>query len=573
MLDLLAQGGTWAAGLPLLVVETVLLCAALAGWGALVERALVRGRQFDLFERGVLGMAALYAVAVLLSLVTAYTPAVSSAVILVGVGSCLYVTVRGRRWWQWAVLGVLAIYFVGGVALTSLHYDTGLYHLQVIRWFQAEPLPLGLANLHIRFGYNSAWFVLASLLGASPLAPDGTFLLNGVLSVFVCGALLARVWCGYRQRRVTFATLLAAVLVLTYLGTAFHSLFGWMGLAPATDIPAALLTIYAAVLAASLIEDDSAAPDARLILAGAAACLAVAVKLSQFPTALLVILVALRLGLHRKPVWRKTLVVTGSAMVAVSGAWLLHSMMLSGCLLFPYGVSCVGCIPWSADPAQADRLARMLKMWARVPKAGVAVPDGWAWIPLWLEYMWPDRTIIKWIAYWSAALAMLSLLFALFARRRAGQPVPAAGFAWCLGLGAAGIVLCAVTAPDPRYYLGYFFLLPGSLVARLYTGPWGRAGGGARRGLGVAAALLLVAGAVHSMKDRFTVSHLDEPCCEWRALPAVPYHVETMPGGYAVKVPDQGDQCWDLPLPCTPSDQLNPNLRRKRVLGRTAFSR
>ena len=42
--------------------------------------------------------------------------------------------------------------------------DTPMYHLQVIKWFQNEKIVIGLSNLEIRFGSNSLWFGLFSLL-------------------------------------------------------------------------------------------------------------------------------------------------------------------------------------------------------------------------------------------------------------------------------------------------------------------------------------------------------------------------------------------------------------------------
>lgn len=43
-----------------------------------------------------------------------------------------------------------------------MHYDTGLYHAQAIRWIEEYGVVPGLANLHSRFGYNSASFALSA---------------------------------------------------------------------------------------------------------------------------------------------------------------------------------------------------------------------------------------------------------------------------------------------------------------------------------------------------------------------------------------------------------------------------
>ena len=52
--------------------------------------------------------------------------------------------------------------FAYGSSRGYMHYDTGLYHAQAIRWIEEYGVVPGLANLHSRFGYNSASFALSA---------------------------------------------------------------------------------------------------------------------------------------------------------------------------------------------------------------------------------------------------------------------------------------------------------------------------------------------------------------------------------------------------------------------------
>lgn len=47
----------------------------------------------------------------------------------------------------------------------QLTYDTGLYYAQAIHWIESFGVVPGLANLHIRLGFNSTLFLLAAFLG------------------------------------------------------------------------------------------------------------------------------------------------------------------------------------------------------------------------------------------------------------------------------------------------------------------------------------------------------------------------------------------------------------------------
>ncbi len=51
------------------------------------------------------------------------------------------------------------------------NYDSGLYHLQVVRWFSEYPIIPGIGNLHTRLAFNSPWFLVPSFF--FPLVKSG----------------------------------------------------------------------------------------------------------------------------------------------------------------------------------------------------------------------------------------------------------------------------------------------------------------------------------------------------------------------------------------------------------------
>ena len=61
----------------------------------------------------------------------------------------------------WAV--ILFLLFAYGTSAGVIHYDTGLYHAQSIRWIEEYGVVPGLGNLHSRLAYNSAAFCLSAL--------------------------------------------------------------------------------------------------------------------------------------------------------------------------------------------------------------------------------------------------------------------------------------------------------------------------------------------------------------------------------------------------------------------------
>ena len=70
----------------------------------------------------------------------------------------------GSVWLLYVLLTLLIAY---GTSHGIPHYDTGLYHAQSIRAIEEYGTIRGLANVHSRFGYNSASFALSALYGFS----------------------------------------------------------------------------------------------------------------------------------------------------------------------------------------------------------------------------------------------------------------------------------------------------------------------------------------------------------------------------------------------------------------------
>ena len=70
-------------------------------------------------------------------------------------------------WGRALLCGFLVLLFAYGSSRGYMHFDTGLYHTQSIRWIEEYGVVPGLANLHSRFGYNSAAFALCALYGGA----------------------------------------------------------------------------------------------------------------------------------------------------------------------------------------------------------------------------------------------------------------------------------------------------------------------------------------------------------------------------------------------------------------------
>jgi len=82
-------------------------------------------------------------------------------------------------------LPFIIVAFIVSINLPT-NFDTGLYHLQSIKWIEEYPVIPGLANLHGRFGFNNNIFTLFALTSLFEIFKQEIFSINfTLLSVFV----------------------------------------------------------------------------------------------------------------------------------------------------------------------------------------------------------------------------------------------------------------------------------------------------------------------------------------------------------------------------------------------------
>ncbi len=72
--------------------------------------------------------------------------------------------------------------------------DTQSYHIQMIKWIREYGSVPGIANLHLRFGFNSSWFTTCALLTQPLSGINGYCALNGLISCWFCYFLLAKIF-------------------------------------------------------------------------------------------------------------------------------------------------------------------------------------------------------------------------------------------------------------------------------------------------------------------------------------------------------------------------------------------
>jgi hypothetical protein len=427
------------------------------------------------------------------------------------------------------------------------NYDSGLYHLQAIKWDAACSIVPGLGNLHYRLAYNNASFLYAALVDAAPLH-EAAHLSSGLLVL----AMFAQLAFAF-SRVVRRAPLDVGHLATIALAPAvFVQLLepnvwiegpsaGWNPFSPSNiSSPTPDLVIYALGVAitppvARLIfrETTDDTRSAALFIVAVIASVGTAVKLSFATFGLLSLVVCLLLV---RPSRRELTIVGAVGAIAIV-PWIIRGLILSGYFLYPaYSLGHIN-VGWLVPEGIPHHDYRSMKGWARSPSGDwMNTLDNWRWVSGWY-----DREF----AFWRRLGVPLTLTAcAALLRLAVGPWTRKTWTEWLVLAPPAGMIaFWFVTAPVSRYLGSTCWCLAAGAVllavAQLD-----------RRSAAIAVSLLALLLGSESVR-----------IAKWSALtdfapiPSNPGRQMTLASGLVVYEVQGGSgaQMWNAPLMATPT--------------------
>jgi hypothetical protein len=350
---------------------------ACLGYGFGLGRLL--GIAVNIGDAGILGIACIAILGCAIHFVSALSTTVQMVVIGVGLALCLVFRDELIRRCRGNFVPILAglSAFLHRYAVTS--YDNGLYHLQSVKWNSEFPITPGLANLHSRFAYNSALFLMAPLDDR----PEFGWISGLLLLLFVLISCYAR----FSQARRATAEFWFLGLTIALLALGAPGGLGWLGVLNADGFVAILTVYWFSIALSQPSQPQTGVP--LLLLVGA---LALTVKLSAAPLFLLALLAAW----HRRKTADVRLLKPAAVVAVLLGLWMARDVVLSGCAVYPLPQSCFD-LPWAVPRAQVAAEMVAIQSWARAPGRldYAKVMSDWTWLGEWSLRTWQN---------WSAQL-------------------------------------------------------------------------------------------------------------------------------------------------------------------------
>lgn len=343
------------------------------------------------------------------------------------------------------VIVFLFLLFAYGASAGVIHYDTGLYHAQSIRWIEEYGSVPGLGNLHSRLAYNSASFCLSALYSFSFLGGQSYHCCAGFL------AFLLSLTCmeGLSKGRATKPQLsdFVRIMAVYYLLIIFDEM-----VSPASDYFMVLCVFYIVIRWLDLIErqETSYIPYALLCVMGVSVF---TIKLSGSLILLLVIKPAVQMIKEKKG--RQIVLFLGTGFLTVL-PFLIRNVILSGWLLYPFTFIDLFDFPFKIPKGMADYDSKEIQVWGR----GFSDVNGYAdpisvWLPQWAKALDAVNKIFLIAALSGIVLLLIWCIYILVKKKKDMLDV-------LLVMGTMGLsfLFWLTSAPLVRYGCVYLWVFP-----------------------------------------------------------------------------------------------------------------
>jgi hypothetical protein len=467
-------------------------------------------------------------------------------------------------WPLYAAIGVAVLW--SNLATDEIRIsDTGLYHMQAVRWNSAYPLVTGLGNLHGRLAFNNSSLLYAALLDIGPWSHRGHHVANGLLTLAVFLPLLASVRPVFSpavrdsaDRTVWIRHVVRALLIgptLLYVGKHITSL--------APEVAGVLLSTAIAVVLVDLCFDQHIGqprkPSAAVLFVALLAATAITVKLSLVVVGVVATLAAIWLS---RAGFKTSLLATAIFAIAI-GPWCARGMLLSGYPAYPAQAGAFG-VAWRVPSELAQDEHNNIVAWARKPHVPAEEVLGNSdWVGPWAVRQLADVAGVSLPLF--IALGCAIACFRL-RRREPGVDGPKLPRLWPAALPFVAMLLfLVVTAPDLWRFGGTSLWIIAIVAIAAWLQRLGRTQ--SRNAFGRASRIVVVGGIALCAVSLVKIVRYVRVTGGLAEIPRVELRVFTSDSGLKLYVPTAGDPAWDAPLPSTPYPKPRLELRTPGDLG------
>ncbi len=260
------------------------------------------------------------------------------------------------------------------------NYDTGLYHLQSIKWIEEYGVVPGLANLHSRFGFNPNVFTLYALTSFKSIFGQEIFVVNFILFSASIIYFLIEMLKALKQNGASNIFIFNGILFVIVLG-------GYTILSsPTPDFVSLILNIFIFSYMLRLSEKDAENGIRKFIPILILCTYTLTVKLANLPLTILVVFILLK---HLSNIRKWVSVLPWLGLIILP--WLARNVIISGWLVYPFPALDLFSFDWKIPVKDVIHMKEEITGWSRVPGDG-AMAAAKLGIQNWFPLVWIQLT-------------------------------------------------------------------------------------------------------------------------------------------------------------------------------------
>lgn len=369
---------------------------------------------------------------------------------------------------------IILIVMAYGASHGMMHYDTGLYHAQAVRWIEEFGSVPGLANLHTRLGYNSSAFVLNALYSFS--SSGQSFHVTGAFCALLlaCECVLPIVT---KESPLISVSGFCRVMGLYYLFTIFDEM-----VSPASDYYMVCLAFILIIRwisagekrdeAGGVAADETADTTAECCMLSFLAAFILTIKLSGALFVLLAAVLGVTLLRSHRVKEFALCILTGIVTVC---PYLIRNTVISGWLLYPSTTIDLFDFDWKVPVDIASYDYKEIQVYGRGYTDVARYHDPVkVWFPDWLRARPLTDRILICAAIVGVVYFVIKCICYVCLRKRENFGSQNAYQLYTEGVVCAGFLFWLLTSPLMRYGCLYVYLCDaviwGGVLARLVSG-------------------------------------------------------------------------------------------------------
>ncbi|MDA3778902.1 MAG: hypothetical protein PF487_01515 [Bacteroidales bacterium] len=428
-------------------------------------------------------------------------------------------------------------------------YDTGLYHAQAIQWINKYKVIPGLGNLHSRFAFNSHMFIASALynwtfIGDILKFDFVYFPINSFLVILISSRLIFNLFIAKNENKIEIFVFNLVILTLSLW------FFRKTLSAPVPDTSTAILIIYSLLI---FIKERNRSSEITMLIILCLVFFIPTFKLSALFVAGLIPFV-FRINKFKT---LKLIFLTG---ILILSPFIIRNIYLSGYVIYPFKSIDIFNFDWKIPIEKVVQESLSIKNWAKTAATGVVnstehIPFTKWFIP-WLYALRID-TLILFILNLITPLVLIPMYYA---RKIKNKNLLIAVF-----VSLMNILFILYSAPDLRFAQGFLIFNAAFVLCLIFNIPFSLNLFIIKSNKLLILFILLITILTSTQAGiriaNFQVDNILIPI-QIKKVDCETYIVNNV----EVKIPLNGDQCFNEDLPCTPYINNKLCLRGENII-------